>query len=352
MAIAILLALLHRAAHRRGPVGRPVVHRGGPHAARARAARLDRERPAAAAPGLAELQPQRVSGDGAARHLPAPRATTSGSRSPAATTPTGARSRAWSARPWAREPRFATLAGRLAAQDELDARARGVDARPREGARPSRRSRRAGVPAAPVAKPAERIDGDPATAGLGLWPTVQHSEMGDVRVDGLPVHLSETDWAIARGGPCLGEHNEPVLGGLLGLVGRRRREAARGGRRMSAALAGHPRASSSSHERGALRGQAARRHGRRRDRGRAARRQRAAPLAARSSSDVPGPGAEPRLVALQHQQARRRARPRRRDGTRRLPAPRRARRLVLEGEDPGAARRARPRPCRSSRAPS
>ena len=29
MAIAILMALLHRAAHRRGPVGRPVVHRGG-----------------------------------------------------------------------------------------------------------------------------------------------------------------------------------------------------------------------------------------------------------------------------------------------------------------------------------
>ena len=48
----------------------------------------------------------------------------------------------------------------------------------------------------------------PGTAEWGLWPTVHHREMGDVRVDGVPVHLSETDWTIERGGPCLGEHND------------------------------------------------------------------------------------------------------------------------------------------------
>jgi crotonobetainyl-CoA:carnitine CoA-transferase CaiB-like acyl-CoA transferase len=73
------------------------------------------------------------------------------------------------------------------------------------------------VPAAPVAKPAERVDQDPATAGFGLWPTATHTKMGDVRVDGLPVHFSKTDWEIRRGGPCLGEHTEEVLTGLLGL---------------------------------------------------------------------------------------------------------------------------------------
>ena len=41
--------------------------------------------------------------------------------------------------------------------------------------------------------------------------------MGEVRVDGLPVHFSETDWQIARGGPCIGEHTEQVLTSLLGL---------------------------------------------------------------------------------------------------------------------------------------
>jgi formyl-CoA transferase len=41
--------------------------------------------------------------------------------------------------------------------------------------------------------------------------------MGRVRVDGLPVHLSKTDWRIERGAPCLGEHTELVLGRVLGL---------------------------------------------------------------------------------------------------------------------------------------
>jgi crotonobetainyl-CoA:carnitine CoA-transferase CaiB-like acyl-CoA transferase len=31
------------------------------------------------------------------------------------------------------------------------------------------------------------------------------------------VHLSETDWEINRGAPCLGEHNDYVFGELLGL---------------------------------------------------------------------------------------------------------------------------------------
>ncbi len=41
--------------------------------------------------------------------------------------------------------------------------------------------------------------------------------MGDVRVDGIPLHFSETDWSIERGGPCLGEHTHQVLSELLGL---------------------------------------------------------------------------------------------------------------------------------------
>ena len=50
-----------------------------------------------------------------------------------------------------------------------------------------------------------------------MWPSVVHSKMGEIRVDGLPVHLSKTDWRIERGGPCLGEHTEQVLTGLLGM---------------------------------------------------------------------------------------------------------------------------------------
>jgi crotonobetainyl-CoA:carnitine CoA-transferase CaiB-like acyl-CoA transferase len=70
-----------------------------------------------------------------------------------------------------------------------------------------------------VQTPEDRIDHDPGTSAFGLWPTVEHREMGRVRVDGLPYHLSETDWKMERGAPCLGQHNEYVYGEILGLSG-------------------------------------------------------------------------------------------------------------------------------------
>ncbi len=120
------------------------------------------------------------------------------------------------AMPFCAEPRFASLAGRLAAQDELDAEI-SAWTRERENHAAARELEAAGVPASPVQRPQERIDRDPNTSAWGLWPEVEHTAIGRVRVDGLPVHLSETDWSLERGGPCLGEHNERVYGGLLGL---------------------------------------------------------------------------------------------------------------------------------------
>ena len=117
---------------------------------------------------------------------------------------------------WCSAPAYANLDSRLAAQDQLDQLV---------GAWTVRRGkfdvetllREAGVPVSAVMKPEERIDLDASTGDFGLWPTVGHTEMGQVRVDGQPVHFSETDWRTGRGGPCLGEHNEEVLHRLLGL---------------------------------------------------------------------------------------------------------------------------------------
>ena len=118
--------------------------------------------------------------------------------------------------PWCEEAAFATLEGRCAGQDDLDARVGAWTAtQPKFAVEEALRT--VGVPVAAVRKPRERIDEDADAEAFGLWPAVRHAKMGEVRVDGQPVHFSRTDWHLDRGAPCLGEHNEQVLTGLLGL---------------------------------------------------------------------------------------------------------------------------------------
>jgi benzylsuccinate CoA-transferase BbsF subunit len=117
---------------------------------------------------------------------------------------------------WTADASFATLAGRLARQAELDGRISEWTA-VADRFDLAATVRAAGVPAAAVQRPSERIDRDDETAAWGLWPVVHHPEMGDVRVDGLPLHLSRTDWSMETGAPTLGQHNEEVFCGLLGL---------------------------------------------------------------------------------------------------------------------------------------
>jgi crotonobetainyl-CoA:carnitine CoA-transferase CaiB-like acyl-CoA transferase len=118
--------------------------------------------------------------------------------------------------PWADTEAFGDLAGRLAAQDELEARLGAwTSARARDEIVAAGRA--AGVPCSPVMRPTERCDSNPENEAWGLWPTVTHAIHGALRVDGLPVHLSATDWRVERGGPVLGQDNERVLGEILGL---------------------------------------------------------------------------------------------------------------------------------------
>jgi crotonobetainyl-CoA:carnitine CoA-transferase CaiB-like acyl-CoA transferase len=117
---------------------------------------------------------------------------------------------------WSDLQTFKNLEDRVAHQDELDALVSGWT-RQRDRFDTVELLTSAGIPAAPVAKPEDRIDHDQVTADWGLWPTVHHPMIGTVRVDGLPVHLSRTDWVIREPAPCLGQHNEYVLGHVLGL---------------------------------------------------------------------------------------------------------------------------------------
>jgi crotonobetainyl-CoA:carnitine CoA-transferase CaiB-like acyl-CoA transferase len=118
--------------------------------------------------------------------------------------------------PWTRDERWTTLDGRLAAEHELDGYVASWTGRHDKFAVQAVLLE-ARVPAAAVQSPAERIDRDRSTTSWGLWPEVHHPEMGTVRVDGIPAHLSETDWSIVRGAPLLGQHNDYVYGDLLGL---------------------------------------------------------------------------------------------------------------------------------------
>jgi crotonobetainyl-CoA:carnitine CoA-transferase CaiB-like acyl-CoA transferase len=117
--------------------------------------------------------------------------------------------------PQRNDERFRTIEARLAHEDDLDGLiASFTRALDRDWLVSLLRRRR--IPAAAVQQPGERIDEDPSTAAWALWPTVHHLEMGEVRVDGLPVHFSATDWTIEKAGPCLGEDNDAVYRGILG----------------------------------------------------------------------------------------------------------------------------------------
>ena len=118
---------------------------------------------------------------------------------------------------WAWNARFDSLAGRLSCEQELD-RHVATWSSTRDRYEVATLIQRAGVPAEVVQRPSDRIDNDADTAAWGLWPTVSHPQMGEVRVDGLPLHLSRTDWHMATGAPMLGQHNKEVFCGLLGIA--------------------------------------------------------------------------------------------------------------------------------------
>ncbi|HEY1466867.1 MAG TPA: CoA transferase [Acidimicrobiales bacterium] len=117
---------------------------------------------------------------------------------------------------WADDPGFGTVAGRLVRQEELDGLVAGWTSK-REREQVAGELRSVGVPAAAVAMSEDRIEHDPDNAAWGMFPVAHHPEIGDVRVDGVPVHLSETDWHISRGAPLLGQHNREVFCDLVGL---------------------------------------------------------------------------------------------------------------------------------------
>jgi crotonobetainyl-CoA:carnitine CoA-transferase CaiB-like acyl-CoA transferase len=116
---------------------------------------------------------------------------------------------------WLKEPRLATLAGRLVACAELDSRvAEWTRTRSPEAAASTLQS--AGVSAMPVQGPDEHR-ADSHLAARGALVTVVHPDVGAARYTANPLRMSETRMAPVTPAPRLGEHTADVLTRVLGL---------------------------------------------------------------------------------------------------------------------------------------
>ncbi|MEU6642778.1 CoA transferase [Saccharomonospora sp. NPDC046836] len=79
------------------------------------------------------------------------------------------------------------------------------------------------VAAAPVYN-AEQLLADPQLQARGVFPSVPDSQLGSMRVQGPVPQFSATPGRVRHLGPRIGEHNEEIYGGLLGLSADRRRQ--------------------------------------------------------------------------------------------------------------------------------
>jgi len=117
---------------------------------------------------------------------------------------------------WTAEPRLATLAGRLAARDELDRRvAEWTRARSAEDAAEALQA--AGVSAMPVQNGNDHR-ADAHLAARGGLVTLEHPDIGPERHSGNPIRMSRTPLGPPRPAPRLGADTEAILMRVLGLT--------------------------------------------------------------------------------------------------------------------------------------
>ncbi|MYB23084.1 MAG: CoA transferase [Chloroflexi bacterium] len=121
---------------------------------------------------------------------------------------------------WASLDRFASLADRLANQDELDERISEWTLQ-HDRWDLMQRLQEAGIAAGVCQDAQDRLEVDPQLAHLNWLTEVEHSEMGAWPTKEVPVKWSQTPpfmgGPIDRGAPCYGEDNHYVLGELLGM---------------------------------------------------------------------------------------------------------------------------------------
>ena len=72
------------------------------------------------------------------------------------------------------------------------------------------------VPFAPVSTMGDLLKSEHLNA-RGFFAEIAHPEGGSLRYPGAPYKFSASPWALRSPAPCLGQHNEEIYGGQLGL---------------------------------------------------------------------------------------------------------------------------------------
>jgi len=116
---------------------------------------------------------------------------------------------------WARDPRFASVASRLAHEDVLD-EALADATRAHERYALMHALQAAGVEAG-VVQDFDDLLADPQLAYRGHWVPLTHVHLGTLQFDRSGFRLSGGSGALTRPGPNLGEHNREILRDVLGL---------------------------------------------------------------------------------------------------------------------------------------
>ena len=116
---------------------------------------------------------------------------------------------------WAREPRFATHAARVANAETLDALLAEATRAEDAGALMDR-LQAAGI-AAGVVQSALDLHGDPVLAGWGFFQWLEHPERPAAPYEGHALRLDATPGRLRWAAPALGEHTVLVLREVLGM---------------------------------------------------------------------------------------------------------------------------------------
>ncbi|PKB81855.1 MAG: CoA transferase [SAR202 cluster bacterium Io17-Chloro-G9] len=117
---------------------------------------------------------------------------------------------------WATSPKFATLGGRLQNQEELD---RGIQewCLTLEKYELMERCQAAGVRAMPVQSTENRVEHDPQLRHREMYLEMEHPALGLRKFQNAPFKLSETPALNFKPAPLIGQHNQEIYEGILGL---------------------------------------------------------------------------------------------------------------------------------------